>query len=220
MAELVNNADKSSQSFDYNNASDESLFERYRFEGDSKCLEVIIHRYEAPLYNYLFRYLGNREAAEDVFQSTFLQVYTKHDQFDFSKRFKPWLYTVATNQAIDYRRRSNRKMAISLDASYSGEDSDSSSSLQDILESSEKDPLTKMDDQEQAKRVREAVEKLPPILRDTVNLIYFEDLKYKDAADILGIPVGTVKSRLHSAMIKLGEIFLEQNSQENVEEEE
>ena len=210
MAGLVNKADKSSSdAFNYKDASDEQLLERFNFQGDSRALEVLIQRYEAPLFNYLFRYLGNREAAEDVFQASFLQVYSKSDQFDPSKKFKPWLYTVATNQAIDYQRRNHRKTTISLDASYGGDDDESTGSLQEILESAEKDPSFSMDSAEQAQLVREAVNELPDILRETVNLVYFEDLKYKDAADILQVPVGTVKSRLHAAMKKLAERLTE-----------
>ena len=207
MTGLENNADKNpSKAFNYQDASDEQLLERFNFQSDSYALEVLIQRYEAPLFNYLNRYLGNREAAEDVFQASFLQVYSKSDQFDPTKKFKPWLYTVATNQAIDYQRRNHRKTTISLDASYGGSDDDESTgSLQEILESAEKDPSFSMDSSEQAQLVRIAVSELPDILRETVNLVYFEDMKYKDAADILHVPVGTVKSRLHAAMKKLAE---------------
>ena len=210
MAGLVNKADTNpSGAFNYSDASDEQLLERFSFHGDSHALEVLIHRYEAPLFNYLFRYLGNREAAEDVFQASFLQVYSKSDQFDPSKKFKPWLYTVATNQAIDYQRRNHRKTTISLDVSYGSDADESTGSLQEILESAEKDPSFSMDSSEQAQRVRAAVNDLPDILRETVNLVYFEDMKYKDAADILHVPVGTVKSRLHAAMKKLAEKLTE-----------
>ena len=167
------------------------------------------------MFNYLNRYLGNREAAEDVFQASFLQVYSKSDQFDPSKKFKPWLYTVATNQAIDYQRRNHRKTTISLDASYGGDDDESTGSLQEILESAEKDPSFSMDSSEQAELVRAAVNELPDILRETVNLVYFEDMKYKDAADILRVPVGTVKSRLHAAMKKLAEKLVEPREIDN-----
>lgn len=208
MAGLENKADNN-QAFNYSDASDEQLLERFNSQADSRAFEVLIQRYEAPLFNYLFRYLGNREAAEDVFQASFLQVYSKSDQFDPSKKFKPWLYTVATNQAIDHQRRNHRKTTISLDASYGGEDDESTGSLQEILESAEQDPTFSMDSAEQAQLVREAVDGLPDILKETVNLVYFEEMKYKDAADILGIPVGTVKSRLHAAMTKLAEKLVE-----------
>ena len=210
MSGPVNNADKNStNAFNYTDASDEQLLERFNFHGETHAFEILIHRYEAPLFNYLYRYLGNRESAEDVFQSSFLQVYSKSDQFDSSKKFKPWLYTVATNQAIDYQRRNHRKTTISLDASYGGDDDESTGSLQDILESAEKDPSFSMDSAEQVQRIHAAVDELPDILKETVNLVYFEDLKYKDAADILQIPVGTVKSRLHAAMKKLAEKLTE-----------
>ena len=212
MAGSVKKADRTpDDAFNYLDALDEELLERFNFQKDSRALEVLIQRYESPLFNYLFRYLGNREAAEDVFQASFLQVYSKSDQFDPSKKFKPWLYTVATNQAIDYQRRNHRKTTISLDVSYGTDADESTGSLQEILESAEKDPSFSMDTAEQAQRVRAAVEELPDILRETVNLVYFEDLKYKDAADILGVPVGTVKSRLHAAMKKLAEKLAEQN---------
>lgn len=216
MAGSVNTADKNpDKAFNYADASDEQLLERFNFQKDSRALEVLIQRYEAPLFNYLFRYLGNREAAEDVFQASFLQVYSKSEQFDPSKKFKPWLYTVATNQAIDYQRRNHRKTTISLDVSYGGDDDESTGSLQEILESSENDPSFSMDTAEQAERVRAAVNELPDILRETVNLVYFEELKYKDAADILAVPVGTVKSRLHAAMKKLAEILTEQKQKDD-----
>ena len=208
MEGLVNKADKN-QAFNYSDASDEELLERFNSQADSRAFEVLIQRYEAPLFNYLFRYLSNREAAEDVFQASFLQVYSKSDQFDSSKKFKPWLYTVATNQAIDYQRRNHRKTTISLDASYGGEDDESTGSLQEILASAEQDPTFSMDSAEQAQLVRQAVDELPDILNETVYLVYFEEMKYKDAADILGIPVGTVKSRLHAAMVKLAEKLVE-----------
>lgn len=208
MAGPVNKADKT-QTFDYSDATDEQLLERFNSQADSHSLEVLIQRYEAPLFNYLFRYLGNREAAEDVFQASFLQVYSKSDQFDPTKKFKPWLYTVATNQAIDFQRRNHRKTTISLDASYGGDDDESTGSLQEILESAEEEPSFSMDSAEQAQLVRSAVNELPAILKETVNLVYFEEMKYKDAADILGVPVGTIKSRLHAAMKKLAEKLVE-----------
>ena len=186
--------------------SDEALLEEFCVSKNSAAIEALIHRYESALFNYLYRYLGNREAAEDVFQATFLQVYLKSDQFDLSKRFKPWLYTVATNQAIDYQRRNRRNPSVSLDNSYQEDDS-ASGSLQSLLESGDPTPDLTMDTDEQAQIIRRAVDSLPESLRQTVNLVYFDELKYRDAAEIMGIPVGTVKSRLHAAMKKLGEFL-------------
>lgn len=224
MAGLAKKADKARQRagetvLDYNTATDEELLVAFCQKQDSRAIEVLIQRYETPLFNYLLRYLGNREAAEDVFQASFMQVYTKCNQFDISKRFKPWLYTVATNQAIDYQRRNKRNPTVSLDTAYQSESEDGSSgSLQGLLESLEPEPGLSIDLAEQAAIIRRAVSELPQGLQDTVNLVYFENLKYKDAADILGVPVGTVKSRLHAAMKKLGEKLVPQF--ESAEEDE
>ena len=74
----------------------------------------LVRRYEKELFGYLRHYLGNAEMAEDVFQQTFLQVHLKCDQFEPGRKVRPWLYTVATNQAIDYRRRNRRHRVSSL----------------------------------------------------------------------------------------------------------
>ncbi len=76
--------------------------------------EELVRRYEKELYGYLRHYLGNAEMAEDVFQQTFLQVHLKCDQFEPGRKVRPWLYTVATNQAIDYQRRNRRHRMSSL----------------------------------------------------------------------------------------------------------
>ncbi|MEE2676060.1 MAG: sigma-70 family RNA polymerase sigma factor, partial [Planctomycetota bacterium] len=85
--------------------SDEQILSIYKKDGDRELFALLVRRYERELYSYLRRYMGNAEMAEDVFQSTFLQVHLKCEQFDEGRRFRPWLYTVATNQAIDAQRR-------------------------------------------------------------------------------------------------------------------
>src|SRR3989304_4903459 len=86
-------------------ASDELLLRRYRDKGDRAAFEELVHRYERELYSYLRRYLGDADLAEDVFQTTFLQVHQKCSQFQDGRSFRPWLYTIATHQAIDALRK-------------------------------------------------------------------------------------------------------------------
>lgn len=88
--------------------NDEELLLSYRTERDGEVFEELVHRYERELFAYLRHYLGNAEMAEDVFQQTFLQVHLKCEQFEPGRKVRPWLYTIATNQAIDYRRRNRR----------------------------------------------------------------------------------------------------------------
>ena len=95
--------------------SDEQLFKTFCDSEDTGAYEVLVSRYERELFSYLRRYVGSAEMAEDVFQATFLQIYVKRDRFEVGRRFRPWLYTVATNQAIDAQRRNRRHRMVSLD---------------------------------------------------------------------------------------------------------
>src|SRR5262245_27931196 len=88
--------------------TDEQLVSAYRDRGDRAAFDLLVHRYERELYSYLRRFLGDAAAAEDAFQATFLQVHLKCDQFESDRKVRPWLYTIATNQAIDLQRRGKR----------------------------------------------------------------------------------------------------------------
>ncbi|HIA20188.1 MAG TPA: sigma-70 family RNA polymerase sigma factor [Planctomycetaceae bacterium] len=184
--------------------TDEQLVVEYRTNGDRDLFALLVRRYERELYSYLRRYLGNAEMAEDVFQATFLQVHLKCDRFDANRRFRPWLYTVATNQAIDAQRRNKRHRMMSLDRSASSDNVDIGA-LVDLLEGDERDPLENISQLERGQWVQDALDGLTESMRSVVHLVYYQGMKYREAAEILDIPVGTVKSRLHAAIIKLYE---------------
>jgi RNA polymerase sigma-70 factor (ECF subfamily) len=184
--------------------TDEELVAAYRHHGDRAAFDTLVHRYERELYSYLRRFLGNGAMAEDAFQATFLQVHLKCDQFEAGRKVRPWLYTIATNQAIDLQRRGKRHRLLSLDR-RDGASDDESGTLGNLLKSKEAGPTANLEGEEQTSWVRGAVAELPEQLRAAVNLIYYQGLKYREAADILNVPVGTVKSRLHTAVLKLNE---------------
>src|SRR6516162_6373358 len=96
--------------------NDEDLLIRFR-RGQREAFGALVRRYERELYGYLRRYLGDANLADDVFQNTFLQVYTKIGQYQAGRPVRPWLYTIVTHQAIDALRRANRHQALSLDQS-------------------------------------------------------------------------------------------------------
>ncbi len=191
--------------------TDEELFLRFCESDDRGLFEQLVHRYERELFSYLRRYLGDQELAADTFQVTFLQVYLKRGQFEQGRKFRPWLYAIATNQAIDVQRRNKRHRVASLDQRHSHDDSDVGK-LVDLLVSNTADPLTDVTREERQGLVREAVEQLPELLRSVVNLVYYQGLKYRDAADVIGVPVGTVKSRLHAALVKMGEYLKQRDA--------
>ena len=186
--------------------SDEQLLAVYR-KGKREAFGVLVRRYEGELYGYLRRYLGDGDLAEDVFQNTFLQVFTKIDQYEAGRPVRPWLYTIATHQAIDALRRQNRHQAVSLDQEREELAGADVPQLLGLLESREAGPVEQLHTEERRLLVRAAVDRLPDFLRLVVVLAYYQGLKYKDVADIREIPVGTVKSRLHAALCRLHEAW-------------
>ncbi|MCL2118400.1 MAG: sigma-70 family RNA polymerase sigma factor [Planctomycetaceae bacterium] len=186
----------------YHAMSDEELLMAYRTEEDRVAFEELVKRYERELYNYLRHYLGNAELAEDVFQTTFFLIHQKRGLYEEGRAFRPWLYRIATNQAIDAKRRNKRHSAISLDA-QTLYDENSQNLYAAQLAGDETDPGETMLDMERGHQVRDAVEQLPETLRQVLYLVYFQGLKYREAAETLGIPFGTIKSRLNCAIKKL-----------------
>lgn len=187
--------------------SDEELLLKYRAQEDRRAFSELVKRYERELYSYLQRYLGDATLAEDVFQATFLQVHLKCQQFESDRKVRPWLYTIATHQAIDCQRRNKRHKLVSLDRRHGDDGESEPGALLDLLEARDPSPTDNLETTERRDWARDAVAKLPETLRIAVNMIYHQGLKYREAAEILNVPVGTVKSRLHTAMLRLNEAW-------------
>lgn len=188
--------------------TDEELLARLR-RGEHDLFGLLVRRHERELYGYLRRYTGDPELAADVFQNTCVAVFTKIRQYEPGRSARPWLYAIATNQAIDaMRRRARRKDARSVPVLPAADDGpDATASLFDLLERGGPGPEELAEGEELRKLVRAAVDELPDLLRQVVVLTYFQGMKYQDAADVLGVPLGTVKSRLHAALVKLTECW-------------
>lgn len=184
--------------------SDEQLLARLH-AGDREAFAPLVRRYERELYGYLRRYLGDDDLADDVFQTTFLAVFRKIRQYEPGRPAKPWLYAIATNQAIDALRKRNRQADRRADALTGTDEEGEPRPLFELLPSLSAGPPDRAELTEDRERVREAVTRLPDLLREVILLAYFQGLKYRDIADALEIPLGTVKSRLHAALTKLAE---------------
>ena len=182
-------------------ASDEELILLCGATDDRAAFEELVHRYEGKLFGYLKRYLGDAEAAEDVCQTTFLQVHLCRQTFTSGRRFRPWLYAIATNQAIDAHRRSRRHRMTSLDEA-AGRRGDADA-LVTVLAADGPMAEDEAADRESAAWLHSAIERLPQAMKVVLALVYGEQLKYREAAHRLRIPVGTVKSRVHAALNRL-----------------
>jgi RNA polymerase sigma-70 factor (ECF subfamily) len=167
--------------------------------GDRGAFEQLAARYERELYHFLVRFLGNRAAAEDVFQETFLQVHQSAEQFDPQRRFRPWLFTIAANKARDLRRSQARRPANALQATVAPSD-DESGEFIDLMQAVDDLPEKPLEQHELQQAVQKAVMSMPDHLRQILLLSYFHEFPYKQISEILDIPLGTVKSRLHAAV--------------------
>ena len=172
--------------------------------GDEDAIGKLIKRYEKELYNYLVRFMNQPNLAEEAFQEAFLQVYLSAESFDASRRFKPWLYTIATNKARDILRSQSRRPAVNLSMAQENEDF---SSIWDNLMRDDETPVDILEREQTREQVREVVAEMPDNLRQIIILSYFKHMPYKEIAEMLDIPLGTVKSRLHTAVSNFSASF-------------
>ncbi len=178
--------------------TDEQLLFRY-VNGDVSAFETLVNRYRRELFNFLARFLGDPALAEDVFQEAFLQVHLSAGGFDVTRRLKPWLFTIAANKARDALRSRSRRSAAELDAEIGGGEDDSTRFV-DLMPGSIPRPEETLENLESAQSVQNIVQQMPENLRSVLLLSYFHQFPYKEIADVLNVPLGTVKSRLHVAV--------------------
>jgi len=179
-------------------ASDERLLSDF-LAGDRDCFSKLVERYGEELYRFVGRFIRSSAMVEDVVQETFIQVYQSAPGFDVSRRFRPWLFTIAANKARDQLRSRARKREVGLSTGASDE-AEGNASYLDFLSDGSMAPDEIMEDKEARQRVRGVVSRMPENLREVLVLGYYHRFAYKEIADILSIPLGTVKSRLHAAV--------------------
>lgn len=183
--------------------SDEVLLARYRDSKQPEDFGELVRRYSGALGRHLARYLGNPVLAEDALQDTFLQVHAKCALYRDGWPVRPWLYTVAIHCAIDATRRAKHLPAIRLEQPCGAREVSEPGPLLDLLASDEPGPLEEIEEQERQLWVRNSIAKLSEPLRQVLALAYDRELSYAEIASLLKIPIGTVKSRLHTAVASL-----------------
>lgn len=176
--------------------TDEALVVAVR-GGDQSALETLIERYHDDLLRFLYRLIGDRQGAEDVLQETFLQVHLSADSFDSSRRFRPWLFTIAANKGRDLLRKRSRRRTLDLSAPVGDE---GGTTFVDLMEIDVPSPDAAMGRADRDREVQRAIDRMSPILREILLLAYFQRLSYAQIAEDLDVPLGTVKSRLHAAV--------------------
>ena len=179
---------------------DEELVEMAQ-NGDRNAFTILVKRYQDRVYNLIYRYVGNVEDALDLTQETFIKAFVKLGEFRGNSKFYTWLYRIAVNACIDFRRR-ERISIVHWDDIKPNEfdrlDMDESMNSVDVV-GEDNNPEMHMLKSELKQIVREAISALPEHLRIVLILREYEDLSYEEIASIVGCRVGTVKSRLFQA---------------------
>lgn len=160
------------------------------FRGDELAARQLVERYRHPLFGLLYRFSRNAADAEELFQEAFLRVLKASKRFDPTRRFKPWLYTIALNLARDRASRRAHPASPELRAAEG---------LPDV------DPTEYEADWIRRADLLDALSRLSDPHREVIVLKYFEGMEEAEIAESCAIPRGTVKSRLHHALINLRE---------------
>ncbi|MBP6945459.1 sigma-70 family RNA polymerase sigma factor [Patescibacteria group bacterium] len=176
-------------------ATDTDLI-RLSQQGDETALAFLIERYASSVYRFLARMLNDRLIAEDLTQETFIKVWKSLSRFDPTKAFKPWLFSIARNTAIDHVRK---KHPFSFSSLEDEEDRSFTESVADVRLL----PSSLLEQKDLGDQLTQALTHLSPIARSIVLMHETEDLTFQEIADMLKEPLNTVKSRYRRALLAL-----------------
>ncbi|MFN0055623.1 MAG: sigma-70 family RNA polymerase sigma factor [Planctomycetales bacterium] len=164
--------------------------------GQTGAFGDLVVRYQDRLFNMLVNVLGSREDARDVAQETFISAFQKLHTFKGRSAFYSWLFRIAMNSAVS-RQRKRRRVPVSIDAARA------QSGLEPTDPHADQYPGFALETAERQEAVRAALAELPEEFRTVLVLKEMEDLKYEEIAEVVGCPVGTVRSRIHRARSEL-----------------
>ena len=177
--------------------TDEELISRFQ-NGDNYAFDLLVKRYKDPLLNFVYRFLGDKIEAEDIVQETFLRLFKNKHYYKEIAKFSTWIYTIAGNLAKTELRKRRRRSLFSISHFMSTEkDYD----IPDEEASPEKRTNTIITDAV----IQKAVNKLSPKFKEVIVLRDIQGFSYEEISDIVDIPLGTVKSRVNRARLKLQE---------------
>jgi RNA polymerase sigma-70 factor (ECF subfamily) len=168
-------------------------------EGDETAFHELVQRYRTPITNYVHRMINDYDMAVDLAQETFVRIFVSANRYRANHSFSTYIYRIATNLAISELRRRKRWKMVSLVSFFAPKDGDDPGDAD--LELPDQRPLVEAEmlQEERKQLVRRAVASLPEKYRSALVLRDIEELEYEQIADILGLPIGTVKSRINRA---------------------
>ena len=182
---------------------DLALINRALDNGDTSAFNELMSLYRDPLYFMLYEKVGDQELAKDLTIESLGKAFKKLHLYTPNYVFSTWLFTVARNHCIDYLRK-NKLATVSIDKMML--DEDGKRNTFDLI-SKDLNPEEKLEKKQRIAILRQIVDQLKPKYRDLVKLRYFKELSYEEIADVLRLPLGTVKAQLHRSREQLFNIM-------------
>jgi len=179
---------------DVNLYSDNRLMEDVK-EGKVEKMAVLFEKHHVSLFNFFMRLTGNHNISEDLVQEVFMRMLKYRSTYQGRSKFTLWMYQIARNAHIDFLRK--KKNTLSLDEQWS----------EPIT--SEASPAEKLEGGQEVQLMRQALAQLPLKKREVLILSRYQNLKYKEIAELMDCHIGTVKAHVHRAIKELGKIYFE-----------
>ena len=175
--------------------------------GDAEAWETFVRQYQRRVYNLCYRFCGSASDAEDLTQDVFIKMYRSLQAYDVERgSLITWMTTLTRNMLVDHFRRTRQeRLTDSLDASQSTEEE--GPTLADRLEDQRRPPDQGVEAREAREQVQQALQKLSPDLREAVILRDIQDMDYREIAQALKVPEGTVKSRINRGRTELARLL-------------
>jgi RNA polymerase sigma-70 factor (ECF subfamily) len=172
--------------------------------GSEKAYRELLDRYQRPVFSLVYRMVRDRELAEDLAQETFIKVFNNLQHFNPKYKFSSWIFKIASNLTIDALRKKELD-TISVDGSRNAVTTDEVEATRITVESRDENPEELLEAKELGTEIEEAIGRLRAEYRTAILLRHVEGRPYEEIAEIMGIPLGTVKTYIHRARAELRE---------------
>lgn len=183
--------------------SDHELVARAQ-QGSEKAYRELLGRYQRPVFSIIYRMIRDREQAEDLAQETFVRVFNHIDRYDPRYKFSSWIFKIATNLTIDWIRRKELN-TVSIDGSRNAVTAEQIEATSITIASPDENPEELLVAKQLGEEIEQAIGKLRPEYRAAILLRHVEGREYQEIAEILALPLGTVKTYIHRGRNELRE---------------
>lgn len=196
LSNVLTNIGLSAPSARLTELTDEALVKRFK-RGDENAFSALLARHKNPVFNFLFKYLGSEENAEEAFQEVFLRVIRSLDEYRTQAKFTTWLYTIARNYCIDESRKARFRNHLSLSQGFA---EDNKETWQDRVASNDENSEQLLQASEVTGHLQEVLGRINPHQREVFLLREVQDLSFDEIGQITGVSTNTVKSRMRYAV--------------------